>query len=89
MFYHVRPSVRAFRTSLTRYLENYYLSCFKNAYYALHYAVVYNQNLHNLKLGRTVRDRNLRQARSAPPARNGSHDVVDHVTNRFAICHLL
>jgi len=35
------------------------------------------------------RDRKLRQARATPHARNGSRDIVDRVTNRFAICHFL
>jgi len=34
---------------------------------------------------KAVRDRNLRQTHATPPAR----DVVDHVTNRFAVCYFL
>jgi len=37
---------------------------------------------------KAVRHRNLRQARATPLARNGSRDVIDHVTSdRFPICH--
>jgi len=36
-----------------------------------------------------VRTLNLSQACATPPARNGSRDVVDHVTNRFAIRYCL
>jgi len=30
---------------------------------------------------------NLRQVRATRPARNGSRDVIDHITIRFHICH--
>jgi len=38
---------------------------------------------------KAIRYRNLRQARTTPPARNGSRDVIDDVTSRFPICHFL
>ena len=30
-----------------------------------------------------------REARATPLSRNGSRDVIDHVTIRFPICHFL
>ena len=43
----------------------------------------------NKTIEKSVGHRNLRQARATPHNWNGSRDVTDHVTTRFAICHFL
>jgi len=51
---------------------------------SLHYLV-------NISIQKRTR-KSARRAQSppgAPPARNGSLDVIDHATIRFAICHFL
>ena len=42
-----------------------------------------------VKLENAVGDRNLCQARATPPARKGSRDVIDHMTNLFPMGYLL
>ena len=50
---------------------------------------MYAVNTRNNSAEKVVKDRNLSQERATPPACNRSRDVVDHVTNRFAIFHFL